>query len=148
MKEPNSAKSNLLPDLVTIQSNNSVVENNATAEARRNIEITDKNENRTESVDNSAIQVENKPNKNVTEVFRHIDEKKIQSNTKDIEDESENILQTRRVQIVTTTTAPSRSTLPNTFSDAGGNGGTLEHVQTLGADSVIRKRLRRRRQGR
>lgn len=146
-KEPNQAKSNPLPDPVTTQSNNLRVENhNTTAPVD---ETTDKNGNRTESIENRVELVEDKPSKNVTDVFRDIDEKKIQSNTKDIEDESGNILQTRRVQIATTTTAsPSRSTLPNTFSDAGGNGGTLENVQTLGSDSVVPKRHRRRRSGR
>lgn len=124
------------------------MENNATAQVTGNAEITYKNENRTEPIGSRVDEVEDKANKNVSGVFRHIDEKKIQSNTKDIEDESGNILQTRRVQILTTTIAPSRSTLPNTFSDAGGNGGTLENVQTLGTDSNIRKRHRRRRQGR
>lgn len=141
-------KSNSLPDPVTIQSNKSVGENNATAQASGYVDITARNENRTQPIESRVDAVEIKPSKSVTDVFRHIDEKKIQSNTKDIEDESGNILQTRRVQIVTTTIAPSRSTLPNTFSDAGGNGGTLENVQTLGSDSVVRKRHRRRRQGR
>lgn len=148
VKEPNQAKSNRLSDPVMIQSNTSVVENNnATNLVSEQLEITDKN--CTDQIENKENEAEEKPSKNVTEVFRDIDEKKIQSNTKDIEDESGNILHTRRVQIVTTTVAPpSRSTLPNTFSNAGGNGGTLENVQTLGSDSVVRKRHRRRRQGR
>lgn len=145
LKEPIQAKTNALPEPVTIQSNNSVVGNNSSAEVRENA---DKKENRTEPTENRVDGAGDKPDKNVTEVFRHIDEKKIQSNTKDIEDESGNILQTRRVQIIPTTIAPSRSTLPNTFSDTGGNGRTLDNVQILGSDSVIRRRHRRRRQGR
>lgn len=124
------------------------MENNATAQGTGNAEITLKSENRTEPIEIGVDEGGDKASKNASGVFRHIDEKKIQSNTKDIEDESGNILQTRRVQIAATTIAPSRSTLPNTFSDTGGNGGTLENVQTLGSDSVIRRRHRRRRQGR
>lgn len=132
-----------LPDSATTQSNNSIVENrNATAQ------VSELQVNRTEPIENRVDETEEKPTRNVSEVFPHIDEKKIQSNAKDIEDESGNILQTRRVHIVTTTTAPSRSTLPNTFSDSGGNGGTLDNVQTLGSDSLVRRRHRRRRQGR
>lgn len=133
---------------MTIQSNNSVVENNATAQVTGNAEITIKSENRTDPIEIRVDDGGDKASKNVSAVFRNIDEKKIQSNTKDIEDESGNILQTRRVQIAATTIAPSRSTLPNMFSDTGGNGGTLENVQTLGSDSVIRRRHRRRRHGR
>lgn len=149
-KEPSQSKNVPVPDHTTMPSNNSVTENNGTTPVNRHAEIIMENkENRTEPIEIKATEAEDKPSKNVTEVFRHIDEKKIQSDTKDIEDESGNILQTRRVQIATSTIAPSRSTLPNTFSDAGGNGGTLENVQTLGSDTVIRRRHRRRRhQGR
>lgn len=105
-----------------------------------------------DNIENVTIaSVEAKPVKNVSAVFRHIDERKIQSDTKDIEDESgNNILQTRRVVTITPipTVPPVRSTSPNTFSNAGGNGGTLDNIQTLSADSVVRKRHRRRRQGR
>lgn len=89
--------------------------------------------------------------KNDSIIRSNIDYKKIQSDTKDIEIESsDNILQLRRiVTSSTTTTQPTpRSTQRNTFSNAGGNGGTLDDVQTLTVDSVVRKRHRRRRQGR
>lgn len=112
---------------------------------RENSERIFERQNNTVSIESNVNEVEAKVTKNVTEVFRDIDEKKIQSNTKDIEDESDNILQTRRVQILTTTIAPSRTTLPNTFSNSGGNGGTLDNVQILTVDSVTAKRQRRRR---
>lgn len=98
----------------------------------------------------STPQPEEKPNKNITDVFRDIDEKRIQSDTKDIEDETGNILQLRRTVVTTSTVAPAviRSTLANTYSNSGGNGGTLDDIQTLGVDSVVRRRHRRRRQRR
>ncbi|KAJ6633667.1 Dorsal-ventral patterning protein tolloid, partial [Pseudolycoriella hygida] len=82
--------------------------------------------------------------------FRHIDHTKIQSDTKDIIDDSgDNIYNLKRVTTTTTTPSPTtRTTLPNTFSNAGGNGGKLDDVEMLTSDSVIRKRHRRRRQGR
>lgn len=94
--------------------------------------------------------------KNNSIIRSDIDSKKIQSDTKDIEIESsDNILQLRRIVpsagLTTTTQATPRSTQPNVFSNAGGNGGTLDDVQTLTVDSVVRKRhnnRRRRRQGR
>lgn len=53
-----------------------------------------------------------KPVKNLSDVFRDIDAKKIQSNTKDIEDESTNILQSRRnIQIDSNTTPTSTTTI-------------------------------------
>lgn len=92
--------------------------------------------------------------KNDSIVRSDIDSKKIQSDTKDIEIESsDNILQLKRIvpAQTTTTQATLRSTQPNVFSNAGGNGGTLDDVQTLTVDSVVRRRhsnRRRRRQGR
>lgn len=88
--------------------------------------------------------------KNDSIIRTDIDYKKIQSDTKDIEVESSNnILQLRRIVTTSTTTqATPRSTQANVFSNAGGNGGSLDDVQTLTADAVIRRRHRRRRQGR
>lgn len=89
-----------------------------------------------------------KPAKNVSAVFRNIDERKIQSDTKDIEDESgNNILQARRVitAVPMPTIPPNRSTLINTISNTSGNVSTLDDVQTLSADTAVRKRHRRRR---
>lgn len=101
---------------------------------------------------NSPPAEEEKLIKNDSIVRNNIDYKKIQSDTKDIEVESfDNILQLRRtVPLTTTTTQPTvvRTTQSNTFSNAGGNGGSLDDVQTLTADTVVRKRHRRRRQGR
>lgn len=41
-----------------------------------------------------------------------------------------------------------RSTQSNVFSNAGGNGGSLDNIEILNGDGSIRKRHRRRRQGR
>lgn len=80
------------------------------------------------------------------ELRNNIDKNKIQSNTKDIVvDESDNIVM-RRLVTITTTPHP-RTTLANTFSNSGGNGGNLDNVQILSADSLsTRKRHRNRRQ--
>lgn len=86
--------------------------------------------------------------KNISNKMRHIDHSKIQSDTKDILDDSgDNILQLKKLT-TTTTAIPTRTTLSKTFSNSGGNGGTLDDVQTLTADAAVRKRHRRRRQGR
>jgi tolkin len=90
-----------------------------------------------------------KANKSSAEIvsLRNIDTNKIQSNTKDIANGDNIVMSNRRV--LTVTSAPIiRSTLPNIFSNAGGNGGSLDDVQILNADGNIRKRHRNRRQGR
>lgn len=116
--------------------------------------IDDKRDNVTSSVASSdALDTEKYVKNASTNYFRHIDHTKIQSDTKDIIDNSgDNIINLKRVTTTTTTTTPTiptiRTTLPNTFSNAGGNGGKLDDVQMLTSDSVIRKRHRRRRQGR
>lgn len=80
--------------------------------------------------------------------LRNIDTNKIQSNTKDIAESSDNILTSNR-RVTTTTQAPViRSTLPNIFSNSGGNGGNLDDVQILDGSGHVRKRHRNRRQGR
>lgn len=81
--------------------------------------------------------------------LRNIDTNKIQSNTKDIAiDSGDNILMSNR-RVLTVTSAPViRSTMPNIFSNAGGNGGNLDDVQILNADGNTKKRHRNRRQGR
>lgn len=116
--------------------------------------IDDRRDNVTSSVASSdALDTEKYVKNASTNYFRHIDHTKIQSDTKDIIDNSgDNIINLKRVTTTTTTTTPTiptiRTTLPNTFSNAGGNGGKLDDVQMLTSDSVIRKRHRRRRQGR
>lgn len=116
--------------------------------------IDDKRDNVTSSVASSdALDTEKYVKNASSNYFRHIDHTKIQSDTKDIIDNSgDNIINLKRVTTTTTTTTPTiptiRTTLPNTFSNAGGNGGKLDDVQMLTSDSVIRKRHRRRRQGR
>lgn len=105
-------------------------------------------------VQTAETTTERKLVKNESIIRSDIDSKKIQSDTKDIEIESsDNILQLRRIvsAVATTTQATPRSTQANVFSNAGGNGGTLDDVQTLTADKIIRRRHqnhRRRRQGR
>lgn len=67
---------------------------------------------------NQATIIDEKPVKNHSEVFRGIDAKKIQSNTKDIEDGSTNILQSRRNAYIdsTTTTTSTSSPISTTFA--------------------------------
>lgn len=98
------------------------------------------------SYDNST---HNKSSSEMIELRNNIDKNKIQSNTKDIVvDESDNIVMRRLSPIATTTSTPAqRTTLPNTFSNAGGNGGNLDTVQILSADGGnVRKRHRNKRQ--
>lgn len=86
----------------------------------------------------------NKPKSEVA-ALRNIDTNKIQSNTKDIVDSGDNIVMHRR--ILTATSSPIvRSTLPNIFSNSGGNGGSLDDVHLSNGNT--RKRHRNRRQGR
>ena len=91
-----------------------------------------------------------KANKSKSEVvaLRNIDTNKIQSNTKDIVEGSSNIVMNNR-RILTATSSPIiRSTLPNIFSNSGGNGGSLDDVHLLNSNGNTRKRHRNRRQGR
>lgn len=76
-------------------------------------------------ITSDVANVDEKLTKNLSNVFRNIDAKKIQSDTKDIEDESGYILQNRRVTakttvLTTTTVAPSttvKATTPQTNVD-------------------------------
>lgn len=94
-----------------------------------------------------------KSNKSSSEIIslRNIDSSKIQSNTKDISD-SDNIVTGNRKASTSppVTSAPPvlRSTLPNIFSNAGGNGGNLDDIQILNSNGNIKKRHRKRRQER
>lgn len=94
-----------------------------------------------------------KPNKLNSEfiAMRNIDSNKIQSNTKDISDNSDNIVTSNRKvlnnPLVTSVPPVLRSTLPNIFSNSGGNGGSLDDVEVLKSSGNIRKRHRNRRQG-
>ncbi|XP_055677103.1 tolloid-like protein 1 isoform X1 [Lutzomyia longipalpis] len=81
-------------------------------------------------------------------VTRHAEYDKIQSNSKDIVNHSGEHIQQRRVAVSPTNTPAVRSTLPNRFSNAGGNGGHLDDIETLTANGAIRRRHRKRRQGR
>lgn len=98
------------------------------------------------SNDNST---HNKSSSEMIELRNNIDKNKIQSNTKDIVvDDRDNIVMRRLVPTATTTSSPAhRTTLANTFSNSGGNGGSLDNVQILSADGgSTRKRHRNRRQ--
>lgn len=90
-----------------------------------------------------------KANKSSSEItLRNIDTNKIQSNTKDISESSDNFVSSGR-RVTTVTSAPIiRSTLPNIFSNSGGNGGNLDDVHILNGNGNVKKRHRNRRQGR
>lgn len=90
-----------------------------------------------------------KANKSSSEIvlLRNIDSNKIQSNTKDITDSDNIVMNNRRISTVTSTPIL-RSTLPNIFSNSGGNGGNLDDVQILNGSGNVKKRHRNRRQGR
>ncbi|KAH8397671.1 hypothetical protein KR215_004540 [Drosophila sulfurigaster] len=78
---------------------------------------------------------------------RNVDARKIQSNNKDIEDDSgNNFVAQRRQHIVPTSLPTQRSTMRNVYSNAGGNGMHLDidDVDFLHAQGVVRRRHRRR----
>lgn len=91
-----------------------------------------------------------KANKSSSEVIslRNIDANKIQSNTKDIAASSDNIMMSNRRVIAVTSAPILRSTLPNIFSNSGGNGGNLDDIHILNGNGNVKKRHRNRRQGR
>ncbi|EDV93120.1 dorsal-ventral patterning protein tolloid [Drosophila grimshawi] len=78
-------------------------------------------------------------------LLRNVDARKIQSNNKDIEDDSgNNFVAERRQHIVPTSLPTQRSTMPNVYSNAGGNGMHLdEDVDFLHSQGVVRRRHRR-----
>ena len=76
---------------------------------------------------------------------RNVDQRKIQSNTKDIElDTGNNFVSERKVVILPTSLPNQRSTLPNVYSNAGGNGMKLDDIQEIKGSSTIVKRRHRR----
>lgn len=87
--------------------------------------------------------------------MRNIDTNKIQSDTKDIVDDGgDNLIlgsslhSSNNNRRITATSPPQiRSTLPNRFSNTGGNGGNLDDIEILSADKNVRKRHRKRQQG-
>ncbi|KAH8382434.1 hypothetical protein KR009_003503 [Drosophila setifemur] len=89
----------------------------------------------------------NNNNNNKTQAFhRNVDARKIQSDNKDIEDDSgNNFVSDRRPSHVLPTSLPEhRSTLPNVYSNAGGNGMQLDdEVDFLHSQGVVRRRHRR-----
>ncbi|KAH8359477.1 hypothetical protein KR093_006961, partial [Drosophila rubida] len=85
-------------------------------------------------------------NKSQQTLHRNVDARKIQSNNKDIEDDSgNNFVAQRRQHIVPTSLPAQRSTMRNVYSNAGGNGMHLDSddVDFLHADGVVRRRHRR-----
>ncbi|XP_055381621.1 dorsal-ventral patterning protein tolloid isoform X2 [Condylostylus longicornis] len=75
---------------------------------------------------------------------RNVDLRKIQSNTKDIEDDSgNNFVSEKKVIILPTSLPIQRSTAANVFSNAGGNGGKLDDIEFFQVDGPIRRRHRR-----
>ncbi|XP_055853298.1 dorsal-ventral patterning protein tolloid [Episyrphus balteatus] len=91
----------------------------------------------------------NKSSSTVNHSIRNVDRRKIQSNTKDIEDDSgNNFVSERKVIILPTSIPTSRSTLPNVYSNAGGNGVKLDDVEFLHAEGIVRRRHRRGRKNR
>lgn len=108
----------------------------------------------TETPSHTSTTEETKHVRNITELIRDIDKNKIQSDTKDITDDSgDNIVVSTNNKkssngVSTVSTPTVRSTQANIFSNAGGNGGTLDNIEILNGDGSIRKRHRRRRQGR
>ncbi|KAH8307687.1 hypothetical protein KR044_008974 [Drosophila immigrans] len=79
-------------------------------------------------------------------LHRNMDARKIQSNNKDIEDDSgNNFVAQRRQQIVPTSLPTPRSTMRNVYSNAGGNGMHLNNGDEdfLHVQGVVRRRYRR-----
>lgn len=123
--------------------NNDTTINGITTEAGKTIV-----EPSTESLTSTTIQ---KPDRNISDLIRDHDRNKIQSDTKDITDDSgDNIIgPTKKTIITNSTVVPiTRSTASNIFSNNEGNGGSLDNVEILNGDGKVRKRHRRRRQGR
>ncbi|KAM7363855.1 tolloid-like protein 1 tolkin isoform 1-T3 [Cochliomyia hominivorax] len=81
---------------------------------------------------------------------RNVDQRKIQSNTKDIElDTGNNFVSERKVVILPTSLPAQRSTLPNVYSNAGGNGMKLDEIEEIkGSSTVVKRRHRRGRKHR
>lgn len=88
---------------------------------------------------NQATIIDEKPVKNHSEVFRGIDAKKIQSNTKDIEDGSTNILQSRRnthIDSTTTTTSTPPPPPPTTTTTVAASEATTKSATHPISESV------------
>lgn len=80
---------------------------------------------------------------------RNVDQRKIQSNTKDIEvDTGNNFVAERRMIILPTSLPTQRSTMPNVYSNAGGNGMKMDDVDFLHSEGPVRRRHRRGRKHR
>uniref|UniRef100_A0A1A9WC30 Metalloendopeptidase n=1 Tax=Glossina brevipalpis TaxID=37001 RepID=A0A1A9WC30_9MUSC len=78
---------------------------------------------------------------------RNVDQRKIQSNTKDIElDANNNFVSERKFVILPTASPTQRTTLPNVYSNAGGNGMKMDDIQEFkGSSTIVRRKHRRRR---
>ncbi|XP_053945227.1 uncharacterized protein LOC128854836 [Anastrepha ludens] len=96
-----------------------------------------------------AVEVEKQRKATVGINNRNVDQRKIQSNTKDIEmDSGNNFVAERRMVILPTSLPTQRSTLPNVYSNSGGNGMKLDDVDFLHAEGAVRRRHRRGRKHR
>lgn len=105
--------------------------NNGTADSigsidKKPINAINQNENQLSS--NS----DEKPVKNINDVFRDVDERKIQSNTKDIEEDSDNILQSKRNVSI----AKSTSTQSTPFEMESTTGAPITATTTLMTSST------------
>ncbi|XP_061399860.1 protein tolkin [Musca vetustissima] len=102
------------------------------------------------SEDKSQIEAEKYNKSTVGLGNRNVDQRKIQSNTKDIElDTGNNFVSERKIVILPTALPAQRSTLPNVYSNAGGNGMKLDDIQELkGSSTIIKRRNRRGRKNR
>ena len=130
------------PKEVEPEINATIIENNESII----LNLTDHNDH--VLVSSKTEYMNGKSDKSSSEVItlRNIDSNKIQSNTKDISEGSENIVTGHRKAYSTTaTSAPVilRSTLPNIFSNSGGNGENLDNIQMLNSSGSIKRRHRK-----
>lgn len=129
----------------TIEVNATIIDGPHRSDANQSFSTSDTIENNLVTSSTTPV-VDQKPetkSANST-TFRHFDHSKIQSDSKDIVyDSSDNIVRSRVAMVTTTlpTVLMSRTTHPKTYSNAG----HLDDVQTLTADTAIRRRHRRRR---
>lgn len=128
----------------TVEVNATIIDGPHRSEANRSLGTSDAVENNlVASSTVSVVDQKLKPKTPDSTMFRHFDYSKIQSDSKDIVyDSGDNIVRSRVATLTTTTpTTLTSSTHPKTYSNVG----QLDDVQTLTADTAIRRRHRRRR---
>uniref|UniRef100_A0A6P4EUP2 Metalloendopeptidase n=1 Tax=Drosophila rhopaloa TaxID=1041015 RepID=A0A6P4EUP2_DRORH len=113
-------------------------------------EVLPPSEQRTHIIDKPArltlAEIGFKPSNKTQALHRNVDARKIQSDNKDIEDDSGNnfVAERRPSQIVPTSLPEQRSTPAHVYSNAGGNGMQLtDEVDFLHSRGVVRRRHRR-----